>query len=186
MIFIKTDETGFNQTNTNNFGIKESVNQQNDGQLNSLNKLERIETPNSSWGFLDEGKKAEASIKQSIKSINDKFFKLLSSNNDLLYDIKNKIKNIPQKEEQLFSICWIIMWETEKYFKIRDKNFYENLLKPFLNEYTYCVNTAKQNLSNVKFYEAYSNLVENIENTAANEGGYVYLKLSNRLFRPIS
>jgi len=38
----------------------------------------------------------------------------------------------------------------------------------------------------VKFYEAYSNLVENIENTAANEGGYVYLKLSNRLFRPIS
>jgi hypothetical protein len=48
MIFIKTDETGFNQTNTNNFGIKESVNQQNDGQLNSLNKLERIETPNGS------------------------------------------------------------------------------------------------------------------------------------------
>ena len=186
MIFIKTDETGFNQTNTNNFGIKESENQQNDRQLNSLNKLERIETPNGSWGFLAEGKKAEASIKQSIKSINDKFFKLLSSNNDLLYDIKNKIKNIPQKEEQLFSICWIIMWETEKYFKIRDKNFYENLLKPFLNEYTYCVNTAKQNLSNVKFYEAYSNLVENIENTAANEGGYVYLKLSNRLFRPIS
>lgn len=186
MIFLKTDEAGFNQTNTNNFGIKESENQQNDEQLNSLNKLEKNETPNGSWGFSTEEKKAEASIKQSIKSINDKFFKLLSSNNDLLYDIKNKIKNIPQKEGQLFSICWIIMWETEKYFKIRDKNFYENLLKPFLNEYTYCVNTAKQNLSNIKFYEAYSSLVENIENAAANEWGYIYLKLSNRLFRPIS
>ncbi len=186
MIFLKTNEASFNQTNINNFSIKESANQQNDDQLNSLNKLERADTPNASWGFLAEGKVAEASIRRSIKSINDKFFKLLSENNDLLYDIQNKIKNIPQKEEQLFSICWIIMWETEKYFKIRDKNFYENLLKPFLNEYTYCVNTAKQNLSNVKFYEAYSNLVENIENTAANEGGYVYLKLSNRLFRPIS
>lgn len=185
MIFVKTDGTDSNHMITNNLRSTESENQNNE-QMNSLNKFEWIETPNSSWGFLTEGKKAEVSIKQSIKSINDKFFKLLSSNNDLLYDIKNKIKNIPQKENQLFSVCWIIVWETEKYFKIRDKNFYENLLKPFLNEYTYCVNTAKQNLSNVKFYEAYSNLVENIENTAANEGGYVYLKLSNRLFRPIS
>jgi hypothetical protein len=54
---------------------------------------------------LAEGKVAEASIRRSIKSINDKFFKLLSENNDLLYDIQNKIKNIPQKEEQFFSIC---------------------------------------------------------------------------------
>jgi hypothetical protein len=103
-----------------------------------------------------------------------------------LYDIQNKIKNIPQKEEQFFSICWIIAWETEKYFKIRDKNFYENLLKPFLNEYTYCVNSAKQKLTNVNFYEAYSNLIENIENAATNEWWYIYLRLSNRLFRPIS
>ena len=186
MTFIKTDGSDYNQVTTNHLGSTKPEIQQKDEQLNSTNNLEKSGTQNSSGEFLTEGKKAEMAIKQSIKSINDKFFKLLSGNNDLLYDIQNKIKNIPQKENQLFSICWIIAWETEKYFKIRDKNFYENLLKPFLNEYIYCVNTAKQKLTNVKFYEAYISLVENIENTAANEGWYVYLKLSNRLFRPLS
>ena len=136
-----------------------------------------------------EIKKVETSIENSINSINDKFFRLLSGNNDLLYDIKNKIKNIPsaQRESHVFDICWIITWETEKYFKIRDKNFYENLLKPFLNEYTYCVNTAKQKLTDAKFSYSFGKFVENIENAAANgDGGYMYLKLSNRLFRPLT
>jgi hypothetical protein len=48
MIFLKTNEASFNQTNINNFSIKESANQQNDDQLNSLNKLERADTPNAS------------------------------------------------------------------------------------------------------------------------------------------
>jgi hypothetical protein len=47
----------------------------------------------------------EKIIEKSVKSINDKIFKLLSDNNDLLYNIQNKIKKIPQKENQLFGIC---------------------------------------------------------------------------------
>jgi len=105
----------------------------------------------------------EDSIEKSIKSINDALFNLLLGKNDLLYTIKNKIKNIPQKETQMFSICWIIAWETEKYFRIRNRSFYEKLLKPVLNAYTYYVNTAKQKLDTAKFCEFYSDLVEKIE-----------------------
>jgi len=47
----------------------------------------------------------EEVIERSVKSINEKIFKLLAGNNDLLYNIKTKIKNISQKEDQLFGIC---------------------------------------------------------------------------------
>lgn len=55
-----------------------------------------------------EREKIEKSIEAPIKTINNKIFKLLSNHNDLLYDIKSKIKNISQKENQLFSVCGII------------------------------------------------------------------------------
>lgn len=124
----------------------------------SLNK-----SPESELTKRQEREKAEQSIEKSIKSINDALFNLLLGKNDLLYTIKNKIKNIPQKETQMFSICWIIAWETEKYFRIRNRSFYEKLLKPVLNAYTYYVNTAKQKLDTAKFCEFYSDLVAKIE-----------------------
>lgn len=187
MTFIKTEEIGSHQIFGSNVWSMRSENLQYSEPLNPVNKLETKETPNWSSGSLTEIKKIETSIENSIKSINDKFFRLLSSNTDLLYNVQNKIKNIPNKENQLFDICWIITWETEKYFKIRDKVFYENLLKDFLNKYIFYVNSAKQKLSDAKFSYFFSQFVQNIENAAANgEGGYVYLRLSNRLFRPIS
>jgi len=107
--------------------------------------------------------KIEKSIETPIKTINEKIFKLLSNHNDLLYDIKNKIKNISQKENQLFSVCGIIAWETERYFKIRYSRFYEEKLKDALGIYTYYVNIAKQNLDTAKFCEFYNDFVKKIE-----------------------
>ena len=107
----------------------------------------------------------EQTIEKSVKSINDAIFNLLLGKNDLLYAIKNKINKVPQKEDQIFSICGIIAWETEKYFRLWNKNFYEKLLKPVLNAYIYYVNTAKQKLDTAKFCEFYSDLVNKIENS---------------------
>lgn len=134
------------------------------------NSKETLETKKESWEREKisiesrERENVEKTIEKSVKSINEKIFKLLADNNDLLYNIKTKIKNIPQKENQLFGICWIIAWETDKYFK-RKNVFYEKLLKPALDKYIYCVNVAKQKLDAAKFCEFYSDLVQNIENS---------------------
>ena len=102
-------------------------------------------------------------IENFVTIINEKLLKLLSDNNDLLYNIQNKINKIPGKEDQLFGICWIIRWEMEKYFK--GKNiFYERILKPFLDKYQFSVNLAKQKMNTAKFCEFYSDLVKKIEN----------------------
>lgn len=110
-----------------------------------------------------EREKIEKSIEAPIKTINNKIFKLLSNHNDLLYDIKSKIKNISQKENQLFSVCGIIAWETARYFKIRYSRFYEEKLKDALSIYIYYVNIAKQNLDTAKFCEFYNDFVKKIE-----------------------
>lgn len=44
-------------------------------------------------------------IENFVTIINEKLLKLLSDNNDLLYNIQNKINKIPGKEDQLFGIC---------------------------------------------------------------------------------
>ena len=44
-------------------------------------------------------------IENFVTIINEKLLKLLSDNNDLLYNIQNKINKIPGKENQLFGIC---------------------------------------------------------------------------------
>lgn len=134
-----------------------------------------------------EREKVEKIIEKSVKSINDKIFKLLSDNNDLLYNIQNKIKKIPQKENQLFGICWIIAGETDKYFK--GKNiFYEKLLKPALDKYIFCVNVAKQKLDTAKFCEFYSDLVEKIEKAEPEKpkpvNGVSYLDEKRNFFKP--
>jgi len=129
--------------------LNNSVEESWENEISSIEKKEREDV--------------EKVIERSVKSINDKIFKLLAGNNDLLYSIQSKIKKIPQKENQLFGICWIISWETDRYFKGRSI-FYEKLLKPALDKYTYCVNVAKQKLSAAKFCEFYSDIVEKIEN----------------------
>ena len=128
-------------------------------------------------------------IEKSVKSINDKIFKLLSDNNDLLYNIQSKIKRISQREDQLFSICWIIAWETDKYFKGRSV-FYEKFLRPALDRYIFCVNVAKQKLDTAKFYEFYSDLVEKIEKSEPEKPkptpSISYLDTKRNFFRPFS
>jgi hypothetical protein len=53
--------------------------------------------------------KHKESIIASVKSINDKIFKLLSGYKDVLYDIQNKLKKIPDKKSQLFSVSAFIV-----------------------------------------------------------------------------
>ena len=89
MLFLKTDGTDSHEIMANNTGTTESENSQKNEQLNPLNKLEQNETSSESGNVSAEIKKVETSIENSINSINDKFFRLLSGNNDLLYDIKN-------------------------------------------------------------------------------------------------
>ena len=154
-------------------------NEQNDS-LN--NEVESAKSSEKSMTMSTEIQETERKIEAPIKSINDNMFKLLSNHEDLLFEIKNKISKIPQKENQLFSMCGIIAWETANYFKFKDKSFYENKLKPFLDNYIYCVNTAKQKLTEVKFCELFGDLVENIQKAEVEEWGFVFLKLSSRLF----
>jgi flavodoxin len=132
------------------------------------NKENLDNSPKESWEREDlsrERKEREAqekAIENFVKTINEKLLKLLSDHNDLLYNIQNKINKIPKKENQLFCVCWIIGWETAKYFK--GKNiFYEKVLKPFIDKYVFAVNLAKQKLSAAKFCEFYSDLVNKIE-----------------------
>lgn len=109
--------------------------------------------------------KHKESIIVSVKSINDKLFKLLSGYKDVLYTIQKKLKNIPNKENQLFSVSALIVWEADAYFARKDPVFYKEILKPRFSEYLYCLNSAKQNLEDVEFYELYSDLFEKIENS---------------------
>ena len=140
-------------------------------------KAEWMETKEEKWTTTNKKEWIEVeendrekilkSIETPIKTINDKIFKLLSNHNDLLYDIKDKIKNISQKENQLFIVCGIIAWETEKYFKIRYSRFYEEKVKNALSIYIYWVNLAKQNLDTAKFCEFYNDFVKKIEESEA-------------------
>ena len=102
-------------------------------------------------------------IEDPAKSINKRIFWLLADNPNLLYEIKSKINKIPKKENQLFSVCWVIAWETEKYFRNKDSKFYEEELWPLLSEYILCVNQAKQKLNDLRFHELYYSLIRSIE-----------------------
>ncbi len=152
-------------------------------QKDSLNKgVEKTQYSQETADISKEIADVEKKIEAPIKSINDNIFKLLSNHEDLLFDIKNKISKIHQKDNQLFNICWIITWETARYFKFRDRAFFENKLKPFLDNYIYCVNTAKQKLTDAKFCELFGVLVDNIQKAEVSEWDFVFIKISNRLF----
>lgn len=107
----------------------------------------------------------EKTIETSVISINKKIFELLNDkdNANLLYEIKDKISKIPQREKQTFSICWLIIWEMANFFKGKNNKFYEEELKPLWNKYIFYVNQAKQKLSEAKFNELYKMLIESID-----------------------
>ena len=62
----------------------------------------------------------------------------------------------------------IELYKVDYFFK-KNLMFYENKLKPFLDNYIYCVNTAKQKLTEVKFCELFGDLVENIQKAEVEE-----------------
>ena len=89
-----TPTESFNETTDNKEIVDTSLNNspEKENQLTARKQREEL----------------EQTIEKSVKSINDAIFNLLLGKNDLLYAIKNKINKVPQKEDQIFSICGII------------------------------------------------------------------------------
>ncbi len=142
---------------TRRYGVDNPIDHQDVKEQNKTSNSNEMLNPSN------EIMKHKESIIASVKSINDKIFKLLSGYKDVLYDIQNKLKKIPDKKSQLFSVSAFIVWEANSCFARKDPVFYREILKPLFGEYGYCLNSAKQNLEDTELYELYSNLFEKIE-----------------------